>query len=124
MNKLDRYLDEVCRGIGGPRAMRQHVRQELREHLLDAAAEHQRAGLSEEEAIQRALDDFGVSADVRSGLQATYGHRLMAIVIDKAMQWKETTMRSKFLWLSAAHLAIGLVVALEVAFMAALLTYV
>ena len=41
MDKLEHYLDQVCRSIGGPRSLRQHVRQELREHLLDAAAEHQ-----------------------------------------------------------------------------------
>ena len=39
MDQLERYLDQVCRGIGGPRSLRQHIRQELREHLLDAAAE-------------------------------------------------------------------------------------
>ena len=31
MNKLEQYLDQVCRSIGGPRALREHVRQELRE---------------------------------------------------------------------------------------------
>jgi hypothetical protein len=36
MKKLEQYIDQVCRGIGGPRALRQHVRRELREHLLDA----------------------------------------------------------------------------------------
>ena len=40
MDKLEQYLDQVCRGIAGPRSLRQHVRQELREHLLDAAAAH------------------------------------------------------------------------------------
>src|SRR5208337_5176001 len=59
MDKLEHYLDRVCRGIGGPKSLRQHVRQELREHLLDAVAEHRAAGLSEEEALTRALEDFG-----------------------------------------------------------------
>ncbi len=35
MDKLEKYLDQVCRSIGGPRSLRQHVRQELREHLHD-----------------------------------------------------------------------------------------
>jgi hypothetical protein len=38
MKKLEQYLDQVCRRISGPRALRQHVRQELREHLLDVPA--------------------------------------------------------------------------------------
>ena len=72
MDKLEQYLDRVCRGIGGPRSLRQHIRQELREHLLDAAAEHKRAGLPEEEALARALEDFGGPDQVRSELEATH----------------------------------------------------
>ena len=43
MDKLDHYLDQVCRGIGGPRSLRQHVRQELREHLLKSGLAVQKA---------------------------------------------------------------------------------
>ena len=35
MDKLEQYLDQVCRGIGGGRALRQHLREELREHLRE-----------------------------------------------------------------------------------------
>src|SRR5204863_2910963 len=116
MEKLDHYLDQVSRGIGGPRSLRQHVRQELREHLLDAVAEHKAAGLSEEEALGRALADFGGAEQVRSELEATHGHRMMAVVIDKAMQWKEMTMRAKWLWATWAYLGLAGVIALEVMF--------
>jgi hypothetical protein len=91
MDKLEHYLDQVCRGIGGPRSLRQHVRQELREHLLDAAAARRNAGLSEEEAMSRALAGFGAAELVGSELAALRGHRLMAVVIDKAIDWKEMT---------------------------------
>ena len=77
MDKLEHYLDQVCRTIGGPRSLRQHVRQELREHLRDAAAEYRAAGLSEAEALDRALEDFGGPELVRSELEATHGHRLL-----------------------------------------------
>jgi hypothetical protein len=116
MDKLERYLDQVCRSIGGPRALRQHVRQELREHLLDAAAEHKAAGLPEEQALDRALEDFGGPEQVRAELEATHGHRLLPVVIDKAMQWKERTMRAKWLWTTWAYLAAVLVVALDIFF--------
>ncbi len=98
MDKLEHYLDQVCRSVGGSRALRQHIRQELREHLRDAAAEHRAAGLSAEEALARALADFGGPEQVRSELEATHGHRLMAVVVEKAMQWKEATMKTKWLW--------------------------
>jgi hypothetical protein len=118
MDKLEQYLDHVCRTIGGPRSLRQHVKQELREHLLDAAAEHRRGGLSESEALERALADFGGPDQVRSELEATHGHRVLAVVIEKAMQWKEQTMRAKWVWTTWAHLAIVVVIALNVLFFA------
>jgi hypothetical protein len=114
MDKLEHYLDQICRSIGGPKSLRQHVRQELREHLLDAAAEHRAAGLSEEAALARAVNDFGGPEEVRLGLEEAYGHRLLPVVIDKAMQWKERTMRAKWLWTTWAHLALAGAIALEV----------
>src|SRR5262249_16941514 len=113
MDKLERSLDQVCRSIGGPKALRQHVRQELREHLLDAVAQHKAAGMPEQEALERALQEFGKPEQVRSELEATHGHRMMAVVIDRAMQWKEMTMRAKWLWTSWAYLAVVLLIALE-----------
>jgi hypothetical protein len=116
MDKLEHYLDQVCRSIGGPRELRLHVRQELREHLLDAAAQHKAAGLPEEEALDRALEDFGGPEQVRSELEATHGHRLLPVLIDKAMQWKERTMRAKWLWTTWSYLTAVLVIALNVLF--------
>jgi hypothetical protein len=113
MDKLERYLDQVCRSIGGPKAMRQHVRQELREHLLDAVAQHKAAGMPEEQALERALQEFGKPDEVRSELEATHGYRMMSVVIDKAMQWKEMTMKAKWLWASWAYLAVVVLIALE-----------
>src|SRR5438270_8195280 len=103
MHKHEQYIDQVCRSIGGPRALRQHVRQELREHLLDAVAQHKAAGLPEQAALDRALEEFGQPDDLRSELEETHGQRMMAVVIDRAMQWKEMTMRAKWLWATWAY---------------------
>jgi hypothetical protein len=116
MDKLEAYLDQVCRGIAGPRSLRQHIRQELREHLTDAVAEHRAAGLSDQAALDRALEDFGGPEQVRSELEATHGHRVMAVIIDKAMQWKENTMKAKWLWTTWAHLMLMLIIAVELIF--------
>ena len=113
MDKLEQYLDQVCRCIGGTRALRQHVRQELREHLLDAVTQHRAAGLTEEVALERALAEFGKPEEVKSELEAAHGQRMMAVVIDKALQWKERTMKAKWLWTTWAHLALAVVIALE-----------
>jgi hypothetical protein len=124
MDKLEHYLDQVCRSIGGPRSLRQHVRQELREHLLDAAAGHRAAGPSEEAALDRALGDFGGPEEVRSELEEAHGHRLLPVVIDKAMQWKEMTMRAKWLWTTWAYLGLVAVIALEVLFITFMVMYI
>src|SRR5262245_22495111 len=117
MDKLEQYLDQVCRGMGGPRALRQHVRQELREHLRDAVAEHKAAGMSEGEALERALADFGGPEAVRAELEATHGHRLLPVVIDTALQWKERTLKAKWLWTTWAYLAATGVIVLDVLFL-------
>jgi len=124
MDGLERYLEQVCRSIGGPRAMREHVRQELREHLLDAVAQHKAAGLPDEQAIAQALAEFGKPDELRSEMEATHGHRMLASVIDSVMQWKETTMRAKWLWTTWAHLALVAVVAMEVFFISFTLMYI
>ncbi len=116
MDRLEQYLDQVCRGVGGPKALRQHLRRELREHLRDAAAAHRTAGMSEEAALARALADFGAPDELGAELAATHGHRLLAVVIDRAMQWKEMTMRAKWLWAGWAYVAAVGVIALELVF--------
>src|SRR5260221_12937419 len=113
MNKLEHYLQQVCRSMGGPKALREHVRQELREHLLDAIAQHQSTGLSEQQAIDRAISEFGTPETVRGELEATHGHRMMlAMVIDKAMEWKEKTMKAKWLWASWTYLMVVAIIVL------------
>jgi hypothetical protein len=59
-DRLDAYLAE----LGGrlpPGTDRERVVDEARDHLLDAAARHARAGLSSEEALRRAIGDFGAA---------------------------------------------------------------
>jgi hypothetical protein len=124
MDRLEHYLDQICRSIGGPRSLREHVRQELREHLLDAVAQHKAAGLPDEEAMARALTDFGRPEELRSELEATHGHRMLALVIDRAMQWKEMTMRAKWLWTTWAYLSLVAVLALEVLFITFMVLYI
>jgi hypothetical protein len=117
MDKLEQYVEQVCRRIGGPRSLRQHLREELHEHLREAAAEHQAAGMSETEAIDRALIDFGGPDQVRRELEETHGHRLLPVVIDQAMRWKEMTMRARWLWTTWAYVAAIGVILVDLLFM-------
>lgn len=116
MNKLEHYLQQVCRSMGGPRAMREHVRQELREHLLDAASRHQAEGLDQEKAIEKAMLEFGQPDAVRNELEATHGHRALGVVIDTALRWKEKTLKAKWLWASWTYLMVVGILVLELLF--------
>ena len=118
MDRLDSYLNQICWSIGGPKALREHVRQELRAHLLDAVEQHKTAGLTDLEAVTKAMEEFGRPEDLRPELEATHGHRMLAVLIDRALQWKERTMRAKWLWSSWANLTLSLVIALELLFIA------
>ncbi len=120
MDKLDAHLDQICRGIAGPGSLRKHLRQELREHLTDAIQGHVAAGISEEQAFQKAIEDFGGAETVRQGLASVYGRRPISLVIEKAMEWKEKTMRAQWLWSSWIYLGMLLVITLEVLFVAGL----
>jgi hypothetical protein len=110
MDNLERYLDRVCRGLGGSASLRRHLRQELREHILEAAERYKADGLSSDDALAKAIADFGDSSSVHQGLEDVYGRDLMGILIEKAMQWKEKTLKAKWLWSAAASLFLVLAI--------------
>jgi hypothetical protein len=124
MDKLEHYLDQVCRGIAGPRSLRNHIRRELREHLLDAADEHRGTGASDADALERALLDFGGPELVRADLLAAHGQRVVAVIVDKAMSWKEKTMKAKWVWTTWVHIVLALLIAMEVATVAMAVTFI
>jgi hypothetical protein len=104
MDDLERYLDRVCRGLGGAASLRRHLREELREHIREAAERYKATGLAPDEALQKAISDFGEPGSVHEGLEDVYGRDVMGILIEKAMQWKEKTMKAKWLWSGTASL--------------------
>ena len=124
MDNIDRYVDEVCRRVGGPRAMRAHLRQELREHLLDAVDRLRAGGMSPQEAEAKALEDFGLAAEVRGGLEEAHGQRLLPVIVEKAMQWKETTMKARWLWMTSAHVMLATVLVLELTFVYGIMIFI
>jgi len=124
MNEIEKYLDDVCRTLGGSHDLRQHVREELREHLEEAVEAHVAKGLPRDEAVKKAIDEFGRPEDVGKGLEGVYGHRMMALAIDKAMDWKERTMKSGWKWSFVATAGLFFVIATQVAFIMCMSTFV
>ena len=113
MNEIDKYLDEVCRTLGGSHDLREHVREEIKDHLTDAVEANVAKGLSKEDATRKAIEDFGKPEETRSGLESLYGHSLTAFLVDRAMAWKESNMKSGWKWSFTAMAILVTVMAME-----------
>jgi len=124
MNEIDKYLDEVCRTLGGSHSLRRHIRDELRDHLEEAIDAHVAGGLPRDEAIRKAIEEFGRPETIGRDLESVYGHRMMSLAIDKAIAWKERTMKSGWKWSFVAGAALFVVIAAEVAFLICLVELV
>ncbi|WP_221090294.1 permease prefix domain 1-containing protein [Deinococcus aquaedulcis] len=70
MNGLERFLNRATRGL--PAGRRRLVREELRGNILERTAELQVTGLPREEALRRALQDFGAPAPLAAGLRRVH----------------------------------------------------
>ena len=118
MEQIERYIKEVCRGLRVPEALRGEIGEELRAHLLESVQAHVDAGMPEEEAAASALAEFGQVDAVRGELKAAYGGSLLTLLIQRAMDWREKTMKTGWKWSFVAQLA--LVVMLVVGYLALL----
>jgi hypothetical protein len=78
MERVERYLDEVCGPLGGSAEQRSQIREELRTHLLEAIGCHRSDGMPEDAAIDAAIGELGPPADVRAELEAVHGHRSLS----------------------------------------------
>jgi hypothetical protein len=68
-DSIETLLDELTTGISDDPELQLDIRAELASHLEDAMAAYSEQGLSDEESLARALEDFGDSDDVAAGLQ-------------------------------------------------------
>jgi hypothetical protein len=124
MNDVERFLDRACCGVGGSHELRRHLRKELHEHLTAEIEGNIQAGMDREEAVQKAIEEFGDPAMIRDGLQTVHGRRLLTLLIEKSMIWKERTMKTGWKWSFVAHVALILMIAFEVFLLTAPSTYI
>jgi hypothetical protein len=121
---IDGYLDRACGSLGLSAGLREHIRDELRAHLLDAVEGHMAHGLSRPEAVSRAIEEIGDPAEVAAGLKGVYGRHVVRLLIEKAMEWKERTMKSSWKWSFVAHLMLAIVLVAEVLFILGASSYI
>lgn len=66
MKQIDAYVDSVYPKIGGNRQEIQELKIEMKGHLLEAVYELKAAGMTEQEAIDIAIERFGEEQEMRS----------------------------------------------------------
>lgn len=124
IDDVDRYLDRACGHLKVGSSLRAHLRDEIRGHLLEAIEGHISGGLAREEAVARAIEDLGDPAEVAAGLEGVYGRHAVRLLIEKAMEWKERTMKTGWKWTFVAHAALAVILVAEVLFVLLAAVYV
>lgn len=71
MNEIDGYLNEMCWAMGGSVSEQQAVRDELRDHIADAARDLEMQGVPQSDAARRAMSELGGPEPLGRALRAS-----------------------------------------------------
>jgi hypothetical protein len=81
----DRELDNYLALLGGMlrlrRTQRDHIAGELRDHLIEHVAHLEASGIAHEEAVRRALEEFGDAAALAASFSALVGMRRRRLIM-------------------------------------------
>jgi hypothetical protein len=66
MKQIEAFVDEVYHSVGGNEKEIQELKDEMKNHLLEAVQELKLEGKSEQEAIDIAIEQFGGEKEIRS----------------------------------------------------------
>ena len=124
MDDIERYLEQVCCSIKGSDFLRQHIREEIKVHLMEAVDKFTADGLPENEAVAKALEEFGSPEMVSEGLQAVYGRRVVAMLVEKAMEWKEKNMKTGWKWSFVTCSALVMLITVGLIFIISCLSFI
>lgn len=113
MKEIERFLNRVCRFLRVAPSLKTHIREELREHILESKEAHMREGLSEEEALKLAMEAFGSPDTVGEELSQIHNQNLFSFVLDRAMAWREQTMKTEWKWNFVAVAGMVMVIGIE-----------
>ncbi len=116
MDDIEQFLNRTTRGIGGPASLQKHLKEELREHLDETIQEYVSNGMAEEEARQKTLQEFGGPEQIREEFEAVYGRRLTSLLIGKAMDWRERTMKMEWKWNFLSQMFFDLLIGAQILF--------
>ncbi|WP_449536356.1 permease prefix domain 1-containing protein [Ferdinandcohnia sp. Marseille-Q9671] len=87
MKKIEVFVDEVYQGIGGNEKEIQELKEEMKNHLLEAVHELKSEGKTEQEAIELAIERFGGEQEMRSivrhifNVQRIFAKRVLHIAL-------------------------------------------
>ena len=81
----DREFDNYLALLGGMlrlrRTQRDHIAGELRDHLIEHVAHLEASGITHEEAVRRALEEFGDAAALAANFSALVGMRRRRLIM-------------------------------------------
>lgn len=69
MSSFDHYIEKILDRVECEKDEREDMREEIRCHLMLAMEEYREQGYTKQEAVQRAIADFGVEEAIGEGLQ-------------------------------------------------------
>jgi hypothetical protein len=114
MNEIEEFVGRLCRSLHVENALKEHIREELREHLSEAIECHVREGLPHEEAVRRAIEEFGSAEMIGHELNSIHRGSLLSFLMQKAVSWREQTMKTEWKWNFVALTALVLTMTIQV----------
>lgn len=75
MDKLDKYINSVCKNLNGNTEELSTMKQEIESHLLQTVEELKSQGKSEEESINEAIKRFGEANVLKNQLMEVYNSK-------------------------------------------------
>jgi HSP90 family molecular chaperone len=75
VKQIDSYVDEVYHSVGGNKKEIEELKEEMKNHLLEAVHELRTQGILEQEAIEIAINRFGGETEMRRLLENYLKHK-------------------------------------------------
>lgn len=72
MERIDRYVNSICRHVGGNKVKIETLKEEMKNHLLQMVEELKSQGNTEDESISIALENFGDETQIENELLDTF----------------------------------------------------
>ncbi len=81
MSEFDSYINTIIGGLRVNKKKKEEIAEEFKDHLESLKSEFTKNGFTEDESINRAIDRFGESNDIKKKLQKSFKDFRYAIFV-------------------------------------------